>query len=225
MQNSGAESTGHSVVSYPFVTLPGMAAHPDPILFPAGKASRVGYARVSTAGQSLDSQIDSLRDAGCGVVFADRAVSGATTSRPGLDAALTHLRAGDTFTVVRLDRLGRTTGHLIATVEQFEADGVQFASLTEGIDTTTPAGRMTFTVLCAVAQMERDLIAERTRAGLDAARARGRKGGRRPSLTARQVEQVHRMRHEQTATLEEIAETFGVSRSTVIRALRPTPTA
>ena len=90
MQNPGTESTGHSVVSYPFVTLPGMAAHPDPIRFPAGEASRVGYARVSTAGQSLDSQIDSLRDAGCGIVFTDRAVSGATTSRPGLDAALAH---------------------------------------------------------------------------------------------------------------------------------------
>lgn len=212
-------------MSYPFVTLPGMAAHPDPIHFRAGNPSRVGYARVSTVGQSLDSQIDSLRDAGCGIVFTDRAVSGATTSRPGLDAALGHLRAGDVFTVVRLDRLGRTTSHLTATVEQFEADGVQFTSLTEGIDTTTPAGRMTFTVLCAVAQMERDLIAERTRAGLDAARARGRKGGRRPSLTELQAEQVRRMRHKQNATLDEIAETFSVSRSTVIRTLRPAPTA
>lgn len=212
-------------MSYPFVTLPGMAALPDPIRFPTGEASRVGYARVSTSDQSLASQVDALRDARCGIVFTDHAASGTTTSRPGLDAALGHLRAGDVFTVVRLDRLGRTTKYLITTVEQFEADEVQFASLTEGIDTTTPAGRMTFTVLCAVAQMERDLITERTRAGLDAARARGRKGGRRPSLTTRQVEQVHRMRHEQNAVLEEIAETFSVSRSTVIRALRPTPTA
>lgn len=206
-------------------TLKGMSKHPAPNRYPDGDPSRVGYARVSTADQSLDSQVDALRDAGCGVVFTDHAVSGTTTSRPGLDAALAHLRAGDVFTVVRLDRLGRTTKHLIATVEQFEADGVQFASLTEGIDTTTPAGRMTFTVLCAVAQMERDLIAERTRAGLDAARARGRKGGRRPSLTERQAEQVRHMRHEQDATLDEIAETFGVSRSTVIRTLRTPATA
>lgn len=202
-----------------------MAAKPTPIRFPDGDPSRVGYARVSTTSQSLAPQVDALRNAGCGVVFTDHAVSGSTTSRPGLDAALDHLRAGDVFTVWKLDRLGRTTKHLIATVEQFDADGVQLVSLTEGIDTTTPAGRMTFTVLCAVAQMERDLIAERTRAGLDAARARGRKGGRRPSLTDRQTEQVHRMRHEQNATLDEIAETFGVSRSTIIRALRTTATA
>ncbi|MDX2358565.1 recombinase family protein [Dietzia sp. PP-33] len=196
-----------------------------PVRFAEGDPARVGYARVSTADQSLDSQLDALRDAGCGIVYTDHGVSGTTTTRPGLDAALAHLRAGDVFTVVRLDRLGRTTKHLIATVEQFEADGVQFASLTEGIDTTTPAGRMMFTVLCAVAQMERDLIAERTRAGLDAARARGRKGGRKPALTPRQVEQVRRMRHEQDATLEEIADTFNVSRSTIIRVLNaPAPT-
>ncbi len=110
-------------------------------------------------------------------------------------------------------------------MEQFDTDGVQFASLTEGIDTTTPAGRMMFTVLCAVAQMERDLIAERTLAGLDAARARGRKGGRKPSLTPAQVEQVHRMRHDQNATLEAIADTFDVSRSTIIRVLSKPATA
>lgn len=197
---------------------PGPAA---PIRYPAGDASRVGYARVSTTDQSLDPQLDALRDAGCGTVFTDHAVSGTTTSRPGLDAALAHLREGDVFTVVRLDRLGRTTKHLIATVEQFAADGVQFSSLTEGIDTTTPAGKMTFTVLCAVAEMERDLIAERTRAGLKAARARGRRGGRRPSLSEHQAKQVRHMRHEQDATLEEIAAVFGVSRSTIIRTLAP----
>lgn len=202
-----------------------MTTKPAPIKFANGDPARVGYARVSTADQSLDSQLDALRDAGCGVVFTDHGVSGTTTTRPGLDAALGHLRAGDVFTVVRLDRLGRTTKHLIATVEQFDTDGVQFASLTEGIDTTTPAGRMMFTVLCAVAQMERDLIAERTRAGLDAARARGRKGGRKPSLTPMQVDQVRRMRHDQDATLEAIADTFGVSRSTVIRVLSKSPAA
>ena len=203
-----------------------MTTKTDPIKFPNGDSARVGYARVSTADQSLDSQLDALRDAGCSVVFTDHGVSGTTTTRPGLDAALAHLRPGDVFTVVRLDRLGRTTKHLIATVEQFDTDGVQFASLTEGIDTTTPAGRMMFTVLCAVAQMERDLIAERTLAGLDAARARGRKGGRKPSLTPAQVEQVHRMRHDQDATLEAIADTFDVSRSTIIRVLsKPATTA
>lgn len=128
------------------------------------------------------------------------------------------------FTVVRLDRLGHTTKHLIATVEPFATDGVQFSSLTEGIDTTTPAGKMTLTVLCAVAEMARDLIAERTRARLEAAQARGRRGGRRLSLTDKQAKQARRMRHDQDATLEEIAAVFGVSRSTIIRTLAPAKT-
>lgn len=191
-----------------------------PLRNPEGDPGRIGYARVSTLDQSLDPQIDALRAAGCGTIYADHGVSGTTTARPGLDAALTNLRPGDTFTVWKLDRLGRTTKHLIATVEQFKAEGVEFASLTEGMDTTTPAGRMLFTVLGAVAEMERDLIAERTRAGLEAARARGRKGGRRPKASPAQRREMHRMRNVDNRTLDEIAELIGLSRSTVIRELR-----
>lgn len=197
----------------------------NPVINEDGDQSRIGYARVSTKDQSLHPQIDALKESGCGTIYWDHGVSGATTARPGLDAALasTTLRKGDTLVVARLDRLGRTVKHLIATVEDLEGRGVAFSSLNEDMRTDTAAGRMVFTVLCAVAEMERSLIAERTRAGLDAARARGRKGGRRPSLTPAQVEQVHRMRHDQDATLEAIADTFKVSRSTIIRVLSKSP--
>lgn len=194
----------------------------NPVINENGDQSKIGYARVSTKDQSLHPQIDALRDAGCGTIYWDHGVSGATTARPGLDAALagTTLRKGDTLVVARLDRLGRTVKHLIATVEDLEARGVAFSSLSEDMRTDTAAGRMVFTVLCAVAEMERSLIAERTRAGLDAARARGRKGGRKPSLTPAKVKQARRMRDE-GETLNGIADVLGVSRSTVIRALSP----
>jgi DNA invertase Pin-like site-specific DNA recombinase len=143
----------------------------------------VGYARVSIAEQDVALQLDALRLAGCTRIFEDRGVSGATTERPGLAQALAYVREGDTLAIWKLDRLGRSLAHLIETVTELETRGVGLRSLTEAVDTTTSSGRLIFHVFGALAQFERDLIRERTCAGLRAAAARGRKGGRRPVVT------------------------------------------
>ena len=142
----------------------------------------IGYARVSTAEQTLALQLDALRVAGCDPVFTDQA-SGAKADRPELGEAVAYVRRGDTLVVWKLDRLGRSMAHLIETVRQLEAKGTGFRSLTEGVDTTTPGGTLVFHLFGALAQFERDLIRERTYAGLKAAEARGRKGGRKPVIT------------------------------------------
>ena len=164
----------------------------------------IGYARVSTHEQTLALQQDALKAAQCGLTFTDT-ISGVKTERPGLQQALSHLRAGDTLVVWRLDRLGRSLKHLIETVTRLEAQGIGFKSLTESIDTTTPGGVLIFHVFGALAQFERDLIRERTRAGLTAARARGRQG-RRPKALAhmdpKKLETARRMAQDpQTPSL------------------------
>ena len=146
----------------------------------------VGYARVSTADQALALQLDALAAAGCAKVFEDRA-SGARADRPGLRAALDYAREGDVLVTWKLDRLGRSLPHLIETVAGLERRRVGFRSLTEAIDTTTPGGRLVFHLFAALGQFERDLIRERTRAGLVAAAARGRRGGRQPVVTAEKL--------------------------------------
>ncbi len=143
----------------------------------------IGYARVSTAEQNLGLQRDALAKAGCEEIHEDKA-SGAKAERPGLAEALGHVRRGDTLVVWKLDRLGRSMAHLIETVRKLETKGVGFRSLTEGVDTTTPGGTLVFHIFGSLAQFERDLIRERTSAGLKAAEARGRKGGRRPVVTS-----------------------------------------
>jgi DNA invertase Pin-like site-specific DNA recombinase len=143
----------------------------------------VGYARVSTADQDPALQLDALAAAGCAKVFEDRASGARDADRPGLRAALDYAREGDVLVVWKLDRLGRSLPHLIETVAGLERQGVGFRSLTEAIDTTTPGGRLVFHLFAALGQFERDLIRERTRAGLAAAAARGRTGGRRPVVT------------------------------------------
>lgn len=142
----------------------------------------IGYARVSTPDQKLSLQHDALKRAGCERVFDDQA-SGARTDRPGLADALAYLRAGDTLVVWKLDRLGRSMSHLIEKIGELAARGIGFRSLTENIDTTTPGGMLVFNIFGSLAQFERDLIRERTQAGLRAARERGSKGGRRPVVT------------------------------------------
>lgn len=144
--------------------------------------AEIGYARVSSSEQDLALQLDALTRAGCTRVFEDKA-SGARTDRPGLATALTFLREGDVLVVWKLDRLGRSLPRLIDTVTTLEARGIGFRSLTEAIDTTTPGGRLIFHIFGALGQFERDLIRERTRAGLDAAIARGHRGGRKPVVT------------------------------------------
>jgi len=178
----------------------------------------VGYARVSTADQNVDLQTDALRAAGCSQIFAD-AASGAQVERRGLREALSYLREGDTLTVWKLDRLGRTVRQLVELVAELRGRGVGFRSLTDGIDTTTPAGRFFFHMMAALAEMERDLIRERTMAGLAAARARGRKGGRKLALTERQIAQARLLLSHPDQTMEAIASSLGVSRSTLYRAL------
>jgi DNA invertase Pin-like site-specific DNA recombinase len=180
----------------------------------------IGYARVSTDDQNLDLQHDALTKAGCEKVFDDK-ISGARDDRPGLTDALSHLRAGDCLVVYKLDRLGRTMRSLIDLVAQLQKRGVDFRTLagTTQIDTSTAQGRFFFHVLAALAEMERDLIRERTMAGLAASRARGRKGGRKPKLTAGQIATARRLIADPNVTISEVAVSLGVNRSTIYRSL------
>jgi DNA invertase Pin-like site-specific DNA recombinase len=180
----------------------------------------IGYARVSTIDQNPDLQHDALTGAGCARVFTDTA-SGALDKRPRLDALLDYLRSGDVLVVWRLDRLGRSVRHLTETVNMLAERGVGFRSLTEGIDTTTPAGKLVFHIFAALAEFEREIIRERTNAGLAAARARGRKGGRRPKMTPGKLVTARQLYDAKAHTMEQIAEIVGVSRATLYRHLEP----
>lgn len=176
----------------------------------------IGYARVSSDDQTLDSQTDALQAAGAGRIFADR-ISGLLRVRPELDRLLDQLRPGDVVTVTKYDRLARSLKDLLDIVDQVEKRGAGFRSLAEDIDTTTPAGRLVFHVFASIAQFERERIAERTREGLQAARSRGRIGGRPPALTAAQKAEARRMRDEEGRSIAEIARLFKVSQQTVRR--------
>jgi len=178
----------------------------------------LGYARVSTIEQKAHLQTDALKAAGCVRVWTDKA-SGTLDHRPKLDQVLDHLRPGDTLVVWRLDRLGRSLRHLIATVTDLRARQIGFRSLTEGIDTTTPAGRLIFHLFGALAEFEAALIRERTVAGLEAARARGRHGGRPRAMTPDKLAVARRLYDQGDHTLAAIAATIDVSRSTLYRHL------
>jgi len=183
----------------------------------------IGYARVSTREQVLDLQMDALKAAGCERIFSDIGISGAKAEREGLREALNFLRAGDTLVVWKFDRLGRSVKNLLNLIEEeLTPKGVQFASLTEQVDTNTPLGRMFFTITAAFAEMERSLTIERTRKGMDAARARGRVGGRPTALTTAQKHAVRVLWEAKTVPVPEIAAQFGVSRGTVYKALKDT---
>ncbi len=176
---------------------------------------RIGYARVSTDEQSLDLQLDALKKAGCRRVFTDKA-SAVNGDRPGLADVASHLRSGDVLVIWKLDRLGRTVKGLVEFVSDLQDRGVQFRSLTDGIDTTTPAGRFFFHVMASLAQMERELMAERTRAGLDAARRRGRVGGRKRRMTPGKVESARKLLKGGMAP-RDVAQSLGVSVPTLYR--------
>jgi DNA invertase Pin-like site-specific DNA recombinase len=178
----------------------------------------IGYARISTLDQTLALQQDALTVAGCEQLYTDT-VSGSVTERPGLTQALSHLRPGDTLVVWRLDRLGRSLPHLIETVAQLQERGVGFRSLQEQIDTTTSGGKLVFHVFGALAEFERDLIRERTHAGLAAARARGRLFGRPKVLTPQQVKQLRSLAQDDRNTVAEICQTLGTSKATYYRYL------
>jgi len=178
----------------------------------------IGYARVSTTDQNPKLQLDALREAGAVRVFNDHGISGSMATRPGLDACLDHLRAGDVLTVWKLDRLGRNTQHVLAVVEQLTSRGIGFRSITEGLHTDGPMGKAMLTIMAAFAQLERDTMIERTRAGLAAAAANGRKGGRPRKVDDAAAAKARSMR-EKGINATDIAKMLGVSRATVYRYL------
>ena len=184
----------------------------------AKNGALIGYARVSTQDQSTNLQLDALNKAGCSRVFSESA-SGAQRDRPELARALDTMRPGDTLVVWKLDRLARSLKQLIETVESLEGKGIGFRSLTESIDTTTAGGKLTFHIFAALAEFERSMIRERTRAGLDAARARGRVGGRPRSLTAKDLEMAKTLLANPDITVEEVASRLSVAPATLYRYL------
>jgi len=176
----------------------------------------VGYARVSTQDQDPALQLDALEAAGCEKTFTEKA-SGAQRERPQLQAALEYMRDGDTLVIWKLDRLARSLKQLIETVEALAARGIGLRSLTEAIDTTTSGGKLIFHIFGALAEFERGVIRERTRAGLDAARARGRKGGRPPALSPGDLAAAKALLRDPTISVEDIARRLGVVPSTLYR--------
>jgi DNA invertase Pin-like site-specific DNA recombinase len=181
----------------------------------------IGYARVSTADQSLDLQVDALTQNGCEKIFTDT-ISGAKAARPGLDQALDFCRDGDTLIVWKLDRLGRSLQHLLEVVDKLENRGVGFRSLQEALDTTSSGGKLIFHIFGAIAQFERDMIRDRTLAGLAAARARGRKGGRRKALTPKQIEIGKTLASDRNRSVTDICETLKISKATYYRYIAST---
>jgi DNA invertase Pin-like site-specific DNA recombinase len=177
---------------------------------------RIGYARVSTDDQHLDLQRDALTQSGCGVIY-EEAASSKNTTRPELEQCLKALRAGDTLVVWRLDRLGRSLPNLVQIVTELEQRGIGFESLTEKIETGSAAGKLIFHVFAALAEFERGLIRERRQAGLVAARARGRAGGRKPKLDDQQVREIKVLLRDPDIRVAEVARRYGVSRTTLYK--------
>lgn len=176
---------------------------------------KIGYARVSTRDQNLDLQIAALNAIGCERIYKE-AMSGTKRNRPELNRALEHLRVGDTLVVYKLDRLGRSVKDLVELVGDLEKRGVHFQSTTDSIDTSTPAGRFFFHVMASLAQMERELLVERTNAGLEAARAQGRVGGRKRAMTDSKLEAAKKLLAS-GATPRDVAANLGVSLPTLYR--------
>lgn len=219
-----------------------MTTHPDYALFRSSEVShnlsgklcpkypgldkiwdmRIGYARISTDDQTLDLQKDALKHARCRQVYEEQA-SGKNTGRPQLEGCLRSLREGDTLVVWRLDRLGRNLADLVRLVADLEQRKINFESLTEKIETVSPAGRLVFHVFAALAEFERNLIRERTVAGLKAARARGRTGGRPAKLSPKEVKTIRALLKTADMPVAEIAARFGIARSTLYRSVLSHP--
>ena len=179
----------------------------------------VGYARVSTQDQNAGLQVDALEKSGCEQIFQEK-ITGKLRERPELSQCLRTLRAGDTLVVWKLDRLARSLKDLVEIVQDLNNREIGFKSLTEAIDTINPSGRLVFHIFGSLAEFERDLIRERTIAGLQAARARGRKGGRKPAMSASDVKKAAAMLSDPTMTKTEVAQHFRVSRTTLNASLR-----
>ena len=178
----------------------------------------IGYARVSTKDQNIDTQRDALESAGCEKIFTDTA-SGSIKDRDGLERAMESLRHGDTLAVWKLDRLGRSLSHLVQFMSDLEDQGIGFRSLRESIDTTSGVGKLVFHLFASLAEFERDLIRERTQAGLASARARGRMGGRPKALSPEQLAQARAMHADKDITIKEICATLGIGKTTLYRHL------
>lgn len=179
---------------------------------------KIGYARVSTDDQDSALQLDALNSSGCERIYSE-SISGKQKNRPELERMLDSLRAGDTVVVWRLDRLGRSLKDLIELLDNFKNNGIQFISLTEQIDTTSAMGELVFHMIGAIAQFERRLISERIKAGLDAARARGRKGGRKPKMSESDIKKAKAMLLDPEVTKSEVAQHFKVSRPTLNKSI------
>ena len=179
---------------------------------------KIGYARVSTTGQNLDGQTDLLTRAGCERIYSEK-ISGVKKERPQLDRMMDSLRSGDTVIITELTRLGRSVKELLSIIEKIHEAGASIKSLRETwLDTTTPQGNLLFTIFAGLSQFERDLIRQRTKSGLEAARARGRKGGR-PKVSSGKVETALKMYDSKLHTIEEITVATGISRATLYRAI------
>ena len=180
---------------------------------------RIGYARISTDDQTLDMQRDALKRAKCREVYEEQA-TGKNINRPQLENCLKSMREGDTLVVWRLDRLGRNLADLVRLIAELEQRKIHFVSMTEKIETGSPAGRLIFHVFAALAEFERNLIRERTVAGLKAARARGRNGGRPPKLSPKELKTIRALLKTADIPVAEIAARFGIARSTLYRTVR-----
>jgi DNA invertase Pin-like site-specific DNA recombinase len=181
---------------------------------------RIGYARVSTGEQKMDLQLDALQEAGCERIY-DEKTSGAAKNRSELEKCLDSLRDGDTLVVWRLDRFGRSLKDLVSKMETLEERGADFVSLTEGIDTTTAQGKLTFHIFGALAEFERELGRERTMAGLKAARERGRVGGRPRALDGKDIPELQALMKDPDVSTADICERFGISKATLYRYIGP----
>lgn len=212
--------TGSGVLKTSLITCSLTTRGSDGLLRQGEVMAVIGYARVSTADQNAQLQLDALKEAGATRIFTDHGVSGSTASRPQLDACLDHLRKGDVLTVWKLDRLGRNTRHVLEVVDEITSRGIGFRSLTEGLHTEGAMGKAMLTIMAAFAQLERDTMIERTRAGLVAAAANGRKGGRPRKVDDADAAKARSLR-DKGITASDIGKMLGVSRATVYRYLAP----
>ena len=180
---------------------------------------KIGYARISTEEQNINLQMDALNEAGCDTIFTDEGMSGASIERNGLSQAISAIGEGDTLVVWKLDRLGRSLGFLCELIEQLKNKGADFKSLTDGIDTTTTGGKLVFHIMGALAEFERELIRERTKAGMASAKKRGKRIGRPPALSSAQILHMNELLN-QNKPQKEVAELLGVAHNTVWRAVQ-----
>ncbi|MFK4826161.1 recombinase family protein [Paenochrobactrum sp. BZR 588] len=178
---------------------------------------RIGYARVSTGEQRVDMQIEALKKANCDHIFTDEGISGATFSREGLDKVVAYLQRGDVLVVWRLDRIGRTLIGLVEFLAELGLRGVELCSLNENIDTSSSSGRLVFHMMAALAEFERSLISERTRAGLETARNKGIQLGRPPRISALQAQEIHHAVHTKQEKIQTLASKYNVSYRTIMR--------